>query len=46
MNETSMSEFKHEIKNAGFNHKLDNELSANPIWLRYYNLLKLSTYPR
>ena len=25
-----MSEFKHEIENAGLNHMLDNELSADP----------------
>ena len=30
LNETSMSEFKHEIENAGLNHMLDNELSADP----------------
>ena len=29
LNETSMSEFKHEIENAGLNHMLDNELSAD-----------------
>ena len=32
LNETSMSEFKHEIENAGLNHMLDNELSADPIF--------------
>ena len=30
LNETSMSKFKHEIENAGLNHMLDNELSADP----------------
>ena len=30
LNETSMSEFKREIENAGLNHMLDNELSADP----------------
>ena len=30
LNETSMNEFKHEIENAGLNHMLDNELSADP----------------
>ena len=30
LNATSMSEFKHEIENAGLNHMLDNELSADP----------------
>ena len=30
LNETSMSEFKHEIENAGLNHMLDNDLSADP----------------
>ena len=49
-----MSEFKHDIENAGLNHMLDNELSADPnvnyeildyTVKQYYNLLKLSTYP-
>ena len=37
LNETSMSEFKHEIENAGLNHMLDNELSADPNF--YYEIL-------
>ena len=54
LNETSMSEFKLEIENAGLNHMhdmLDYELSADPyfnyeILAKVLRSAKLSIYPR